>query len=183
MSQLEMVWPERKLNQPPSWTMPEGYSLRAYRHGDNDAYIALMRQAGFDYWNSEHLNSVLQKALPEGIFFIIHNETGTLVATAVATHNPSSLHPEGGELGWVAGKQEHSGRGLGYIVCAAVTRQFIEAGYSDIYLKTDDFRLPAIKIYLKLGWIPFCYEEEMKKCWDIVISKLNVFNNNKQLKG
>ena len=173
MSQLEMIWPQEKLSSPPSWEMPAGYSLRTYRKGDEQQYISLMQQAGFDTWSEDNLKNVLRTALPNGLFFIIHEQNNEFAATTVATHNPSELHPFGGELGWVAGSKKHSGKGLGYIVCAAVTKRFIEAGYTEIYLKTDDFRLPAIKTYLKLGWIPNYFENGMQERWQAVLTKLN----------
>jgi GNAT superfamily N-acetyltransferase/predicted TIM-barrel fold metal-dependent hydrolase len=171
---LQMIWPQDKLNQPPTWTMPEGYSLRTFRTGDEEAYISLMKLAGFNYWGPDHLKTVLRTALPEGLFFIVHDATQKIVATTVATHNPTPLHPSGGELGWVAGDPEHKGKGLGYITCAAVTRRYLDAGYRDIYLLTDDHRLPAIKTYLKLGWIPYLYLPEMPGRWEKICAQLKI---------
>ena len=42
-------------------------------------------------------------------------------------------------------------------MCAAVTRSLVQRGYSRIFLTTDDWRLPAIAIYLKLGYVPDLY--------------------------
>jgi GNAT superfamily N-acetyltransferase len=171
---LQMIWPKDRLNHPPTWTMPEGYSLRTFRTGDEEAYISLMKLAGFSYWGPDHLKNVLKTALPEGVFFIVHDATQKIVATTVATHNPTPLHPFGGELGWVAGDPEHKGKGLGYITCAAVTKRYLDAGYSDIYLLTDDFRLPALKTYLKLGWIPYLHLPEMQGRWEKICEQLKI---------
>ena len=62
---------------------------------------------------------------------------------------------------------------MGLATCAAVTARFLSAGYRNIYLKTDDFRLPAIKIYLKLGYAPFLFTPEMKARWEAVCRKLD----------
>ncbi|MGQ9632492.1 MAG: GNAT family N-acetyltransferase [bacterium] len=172
--QLQMIWPKDRLNGPPSWSLPEGYTLRTYREGDAGEYIKLMRAAGFASWNESNLEDVLKKCLPGGLFFVVHNGTGAIVATSVAVHNPIEDHPFGGELGWVAADPAHRGRGLGYVVCAAVTKRFLDAGYKDIYLRTDDFRLPAIKTYLKLGWVPFLYAPDMEGRWRAVCEKLGI---------
>ena len=172
MSQLQMIWPKEKLNEPPDFVLPAGYSLRTYRNGDKNAYVKLMRNAGFDSWGVENFNETLKSALPNGLFFVVCDETGDLVATTVAQHAPSELHPFGGSLGWVAGSKDHSGKGLGYVVCAAVTKRLVDAGYEDIYLLTDDFRLPAVKTYLKLGWTPLFHEDDMKERWKIVLKNL-----------
>ncbi len=161
--QLQMVWPEERLAAFPSWTLPEGYTLRTYREGDEEGYVRVMNRAGFSEWNRENLDHVLNQCLPGGPLFVVHDKANAIVATAVALHNPDAHHPSGGELGWVAADPEHRGKGLGFIVCAAATTCFLDADYSDIYLKTDDFRLPAIRVYLKLGYVPFLHAPDMKE--------------------
>lgn len=171
--QLHMVWPEFKLGSPPKVELPAGYSLRTFQPEDAPEYFKLMAAAGFENWNNETLEIWLAKVLPDGFFFVVHELTGKLTASAMATHNPSDLHPCGGELGWLAGSPEHTGKGLGMAVCAAVTTRFINAGYRKIYLKTDDWRLPALKTYLKLGYLPFLFTHDMEKRWQAVCEKLN----------
>ena len=168
--QLQMILPREVLENPPEAEVPAGYTLRTYRPDDAEALIALERKAGFDNWNRELLDEMLACALPRGIFVVEHE--GGLVATAMATHNPTDRHPFGGELGWVAGDPAHSGRGLGRAVCAAVIRRYSQAGYERVYLKTDDHRLPAISIYLRLGYEPYMYAPGMEERWQAVRQNL-----------
>ena len=44
-------------------SLPEGYILRNFQSGDDAAYIALMRGAGFSTWNTDNLEEVLKLAL------------------------------------------------------------------------------------------------------------------------
>lgn len=148
------------------------YVLRTYSPGDAANYLDLMHLAGFTNWDPPMLENAVRNVLPDGLFVIEHS-SGILVATAMATHNPSVHHPSGGELGWVAGHPDHSGKGLGATVCAAVIRRFADAGYKRVYLRTDDFRLPAIKTYLKLGFLPFLFDEDMHDRWREVCDKLD----------
>jgi len=170
--QLQMVWPKDLLLSPPEVTVSAGYELRTYQVGDEAGFFKVMALAGFEGWNEDILKPWLAKILPQGWFMICHQATGEIVATAMTTHNPSELHPFGGELGWVAGHPAHAGNGLGMAVCAAVVERFIRAEYDTIYLKTDDFRLPALKVYLKLGFVPFLYAQDMQQRWRIVCDKL-----------
>ena len=172
LPQLHMIWPERLLDSPPEPKLPPGYTLRTWRPGDRDQYLELMARAGFEGWDGERLDRSLRTVLPEGMYVIEHSASGRLVATAMAGHHPTDLHPWGGELGWVAGDPEHSGKGLGLAVCAAVTARFIRAGYRRIYLSTDDWRLPALKTYLKLGYEPLPYRDGMAERWTEVCRKL-----------
>ena len=41
-----------------------------------------------------------------------------------------------------------------------------------MWLKTDDFRIPAIKIYYRLGFLPWLFEEGMRERWTIVAKNL-----------
>jgi len=172
MEQLHMTWPKNKLDRPPTWRLPDAYVLRTYREGDEESYIRLMRRAGFSDWSSEHFESTIRCCIPGGLFFVDHDATGEIVATAITTHNPDQWHPFGGELGWVAGDPAHRGKGLGLAVCAAVTRRFLSAGYKEIYLKTDDFRVAATKTYLKLGWRPMYHLPGMNERWEKIYSTL-----------
>jgi mycothiol synthase len=173
--QLHMLWPADWLiaaNPALPMTLPEDYELRTYQPADAAAYLDLMHGAGFTDFDEARLVGWLTKVLPDGFFLIVHRPTGQLAVTAGASHNPDPLHPYGGELGWVAGSPAHAGRGLGRAVCAAVVNRFLSAGYRRIYLRTDDWRLPAIKIYLDLGFQPFLYAPDMAGRWAVVCEKL-----------
>ncbi|MCL4859446.1 MAG: GNAT family N-acetyltransferase [Caldilineaceae bacterium] len=171
--QLRMIWPSRRLADPPPLRLHPDYDLRTYRPGDEPAWVAVMGLAGFHGWDDERLAVLKAMILPDGWFFITHRATGNVVATALANHRPHALHPFGGELGWVAGDPAHKGKRLGWTVCAAVTRRFLSAGYQNIYLLTDDERLPALATYLKLGYEPFLYAPDMARRWEAICSQVN----------
>ena len=78
----------------------------------------------------------------------------------------------GGELGWVGVDPEFRGQHLSSIVCSAVQERYRREGYTQAYLRTDDYRLPAVKTYLELGWQPLIDSEVMKKRWEKVCRKL-----------
>ena len=97
-----------------------------------------------------------------------------MVGTAMACHNPSPRHPFGGTLSSVAVDTAQRGKGLGYVVSAAATARLLQGGYVDIYMETDDWRLPALKTYFKMGWVPFLYREGMSKRWELVCRQLGL---------
>jgi mycothiol synthase len=170
-AQLRMLWPAGR--RPPRVPRPpKGYRLRTWREGDAAGYVAVMRAAGFDAWTEENVANVLKSVLPEGLFFVMHEATGRIVATTVACHNPIDHHPFGGELGWVAVDPAHRGRRLSAVTNAAVVRRFLRAGFANIYLRTDDFRLPAVRLYLDLGFVPFLFQDDMEGRWRKVFSEL-----------
>jgi predicted dehydrogenase/GNAT superfamily N-acetyltransferase len=173
--QLQMVWPEDLAGSPPAWSLPSGYEMRQYRDLDFEGYVALMAKAGFVGWTAERLRDTLVRALPDGFFVVEHAPTGRIVATTMALHHPMpDLHPYGGELGWVAGDPEHAGKGMGSAVCAAATARLLRGGYRRVYLRTDDFRLPAVRIYLKLGYRPLLHAAGMEERWRAVCERLGM---------
>ncbi|MEA3334819.1 MAG: hypothetical protein U9R25_02850 [Chloroflexota bacterium] len=88
-------------------------------------------------------------------------------------HNYQEINPFQGELGWLACVPSHAGQGLGLTVSAAVTARFIDAGYRNIRLYSEDFRLAALKTYLKLGYLPVLYTLEMPGRWQAICEQLN----------
>lgn len=170
--QLQMLWPEDRLHAPPAAAPPAGYRLRRFEPGDTEGYVRLMAAAGFADFTPERVRHYATTALPDGFLLAVHGGTGEPAATAMATHSPLPLHPSGGELAWVAASPQHRGRGLGLAVCAAATRRFLEMGYRRVYLKTDDWRLPALKTYLKLGYRPYLFAAGMESRWAAICQKL-----------
>lgn len=170
--QLQMMWPEDRFSTPPSIILPTGYALRTYRKGDEPRFYEVMAIAGWPGWDDERLQKWIGRIPPDSWFMAIHEASGQIVATAMGLHDHSDQHPFGGELGWVASDLAHAGKGLGMAVCAAVTARLIAAGYHDIHLYTEDFRLAALKTYFKLGYLPFLYLPEMAERWRVVCEQI-----------
>ena len=172
--QLHMVLSSKGMEARSEAPAPEGYSLRTFREGDRDGWIGLMRSSGFESWSQDTLRHALAVSLPEGIFFFSHDATRELVGTAMAGHTATDLHPFGGELGWVGVSPQHRGKRLSLILCSRVVRRFLSAGYREIYLQTDDWRLPAIKTYLNVGFVPLLCAPEMEERWRFVSKNLGL---------
>jgi len=173
LPQLRMIWPENLISHPPEVNLPSGYSIRVYLPGDDARFFEIMELAGWDGWNEEMLQPWLAKILPDGWFMVIDEKTDEIVATAMALHNYKGTYPFWGDLGWLAVDPGHGGKGLGLNVSAAVTSRFIEGGYRKIQLFTEDYRLPALKTYLKLGYIPSLYTGGMLERWEAICTKLD----------
>lgn len=157
----------------PEVKLPPDYRLRQLTCDDFGKYRKLMDGAGFEGWIDGRIQQALTRSLPGCYFVVEHNTSGDLVATAFAYHSPSEQLPNAASLEYVAGDSRHKGKGLGYAVCAAVTRNLVERGYERIFLTTDDWRLPAIAIYLKLGYQPDHYLPDMASRWEAVMQALN----------
>ncbi len=166
--QLEMV---RYGNQP--MTVPPvapGYSIRQYEERDRASYWMLFREV---FEKESRLDRLHTASLPGGFHVIVEDATQDVVATAAAAEFERDGHEEPGSLQWVMTDPLHLGRGLGRVVIAAATATLVDAGYKRVYLSTDDPRLPAIYLYLELGWKPLLHAADMKERWLNVYRQLN----------
>jgi mycothiol synthase len=167
-----MRWPEHLLAAPPAVALPPGYALRTYRPGDEPRFYKLMGLAGWPGWNDERLQPSLSRILPGGWFMATAEPGGVIVATAMALHNYAGFCPFRGDIGWVACDPAHAGRGLGTAVTAAATARLLAAGYSNIGLGTEDFRLAALRMYLRLGYVPELYVPGMAERWREICTRV-----------
>jgi len=173
MSQLKMRF-DKKAWAAPGRALPEGFALRSLRADDEAAYLKLRESAGFTGWTHDNVAELLKTTLPDGLLLIIHDGSGDLAATAAAQFDPAAQFPDNGVLGWVAATPAHRGLSLGQAVCAAVMERLLAAGHRTLHLLTDDWRLPAIKTYFNLGWIPCLHEPDMEGRWRAVCSELKL---------
>jgi O-antigen/teichoic acid export membrane protein/GNAT superfamily N-acetyltransferase len=74
-----------------------------------------------------------------------------VVATAGLTWNAARTR---GLITWVGVSKAHQGKGLAGPLIAACLGRARSAGLPTVFLVTDDHRLPAIKTYLRAGFIP-----------------------------
>jgi mycothiol synthase len=171
-SQLQMIWPEQRLRMPPLPQVPSGYMLRSFQSGDEPDYYRLMALVGWPHWGDDMLREQSDRITPENWIMAEETSSGKLVASAMGLQNRLEQKRFDSELGWVAADPSHAGRGLGLAVCAAATAALIRSGYQKIHLFTDDHRLPALKTYLRLGYVPFLNLPDMAERWRIICTQL-----------
>ncbi|HEX3093716.1 MAG TPA: GNAT family N-acetyltransferase [Candidatus Angelobacter sp.] len=150
--------------------VPEGYVLRQLRSGDEVPYDDLFHLAFVD---DGRFAETVGRALDGGFFVVEHLASQELVASCVAMRGSSSpRHVEAGQLGWLVTDPSHTRKGLGRIVSASVTNRLMAEGYQSPFLGTEDFRIPAIAIYLMLGWRPYIYRDDMESRWRSIFANL-----------
>lgn len=156
----------------PPLALPDGCSVRPYRTGDERAWAALLQENGeLGAWSVERAEAAFQggsRVWRESIHFVFCAERP--VATAcVQLHDADPRVPE---LGWVAVAPDQRGRGLGRAVSLAVLHFMREQGYERCFLRTDDHRLAAIRLYLRLGFEPDMSQESYPARWQAVYRAL-----------
>ena len=164
-----MSVPASKLRRLPSVRVPQVYELRGYRPGDEESWVALLGLADFDGWTRGRLEEYLaDEERRQGSRVVCKGRT---VVAGVFASRQGTLGSTG-LLDFVASHPEHRGKGLGRATCVQVLRYFVERGDHSVVLTTDDRRLPALGLYLSLGFTPVMTGEDMPRRWKAVMEQL-----------
>ncbi|MXX92268.1 MAG: GNAT family N-acetyltransferase [Chloroflexi bacterium] len=180
--QLRMVVDAASVGRLPDVALPLGYEVRGYRPGDESSWAETLQACGFERWNDAEVLAYLEDAERLEGSRVIDNE-GRVVAGTFASRNtndasdtivPESIGSleEEGVLDFVVTHPYHRGRGLAKATCTEVAKFFVRLGCQSVSLLTDDWRLPAIHVYLSLGFKPVMNRNDMSGRWDIVYDKL-----------
>lgn len=173
--QLPQLHMRRRLDALPELSLPAGYALRTFGPDDAAAWADLLAaNAELGEWNLERAARYFapeSRMVLAGSFFVTH--AGQPVATAQLHVHLDDAYAPTPELGWVAARSEHRGRGLGRAVCLAVLRFAAAAGHDEIFLRTDDHRGPAIRTYLRLGFEPWLFDSSASERWARILARDN----------
>ncbi len=166
MAQLRMVW---KNKTPKPVVLKEGVTVidrttdRFTKEQLADGWIDACVELNQGTWTREQFYEKMwnDPLIPEdGIFFAVTPE-GRIFSTATVQVRPGHI----GNLHMVGSSSDVRGMGGGKAVCKAVIDYFIKHEIKEAYLNTDDFRKPAVKIYLDLGYRPYLYDADMAERW------------------
>lgn len=137
---------------PDSPLMPGGYSLRRLGRDDEPQLAALLSAAFAEPWDEGRVGSTLTRAEDvKAVYGVLwRNE---LVATASSQFLPGQ-DPYVGFVHWVATHLDHRAKGLAAILIVQLLNDFEVRGYRGARLFTQPKRLPAVRTYLKFGFVP-----------------------------
>jgi GNAT superfamily N-acetyltransferase len=180
MAQLKMIWrPQTSPSLPINVKLKDGYDIRPLTEDMIDGWCETsLELTGGTKWSREEFISRMLFSppltlSPKYIYCAVDTASGRMVGTASACLDGINKY---GNLHMVTVCPEYKGLGLGKAVCAAAVNAFIDNGITEADLSTDDFRIPAIAVYLYLGFRPFLYEESMDARWKTILSGMKLKN-------
>ena len=152
---------------PPLEEVPE-CSVRSYRPGDEEQWLALLQANGqLGAWDRARLDTVLVETHLQ--YFV---ECRGCLAACTGINDRERDGEPCWEIGWVAVHPDFQGRGLGTLITGAALARAVELGRRPIYLLTDDFRVPALRCYLKLGFVPGDGHASYREPWRAIFAGL-----------
>jgi mycothiol synthase len=149
--QLFMRLPEFS-GLPSAPPLAPGYVLRPAVPADHEQLACLLSEAFGDSWDAKRVAEEFSSANGVEATYVVAGPAG-VVATAAARRIPDR-YPDAGYVHYVGARSSERGKRLGEIVTRQVAAHFAAAGLHQAVLETDDFRLPAILTYLRLGFVP-----------------------------
>ncbi len=155
--QLRMVRPH--LDDLPPLVIPDGYRLRTFQPGDETAWARIMEAtSGLGReWTVEKVRERMidrEQFEADGLFFATCDAEGDRPVASATAWRKAADEQEMGNVHMVCALDEHRGKGLGRLVSLAVLHYLRERGFRSADLSTDDWRVPAIRTYLGLGFVP-----------------------------
>lgn len=172
MAQLQMHRPHLD-DIPRTPTAPAGHLLRRMEATDDITSLAETLSRAFgEVWSVGDVRNRLINAPDVHAVYVITWE-GRVVATASSRHVPD-YQLGTGYVHWVGTHPDHARKGLATALIERVLQDFRSRGYASAILQTDDFRLPAIRAYLRYGFLPV-YEvaaEDHRSRWSTLLQSL-----------
>lgn len=172
--QLKMA--RHSLENLPTLQCPEGYHIRTYQQGDETHWARIMDSVFVDQGRTaqDAYTEVINQPHfdPDGFCFVIHKDVP--IGTACAWEESLRGKPIG-YIDMLAVLPEHTGHRLGKWLTVFLLHYFRTRCVTSVMLDTDDFRLPAIKNYLNLGFVPVHTGENHLLRWQNIFKKLDLF--------
>ena len=172
--QLCMVIDAAGVRALPDLGVPSGYALRPFRVCDEVTLAHTLQAVGFRDWGVDRVLDALADADRRAGSAVVEFQGRIVASTFASRMAPDRTSPVTGKPGdprregvldYVATHPDHQGRGLGRATCTSVSRYLVEQGCEMVSLLTDDWRLPAIHLYLSLGYEPVMNREDMPERW------------------
>lgn len=156
--------------------VPEGFFVRTFRPGEESVWLEINKcgilgqDAGMESWESMVVK--MNGLVPERDILFATMADDTPVATLAAYVRDDGV----GVIHMVSARESVRGRGIGKALLAIGMKKLREATPPPPFtqLLTDDWRLPAIKVYLDAGFHPVNVSEDMPDRWRKVCENLGI---------
>ena len=157
------------VSRAPRFVVPDGFSIRDYRTGDEKAWVEL------------HLAADRYSEISTGLYWrefgrdeerlkqrqlYLQTDDGTVLGTTSAWVGNEGSERNLGRIHWVAIHPDWQGRGLAKPLLSAACQRLSELGHTGSYLMTSSARVPALRLYLAFGFLPWPRNGEEQEAWE-----------------
>jgi mycothiol synthase len=149
--------------------------VRPYARGDEAAWARLLHDNGeLGDWDEARVRHMIARVEPklllDGAFFVVRGDELVAAGCTMRHHStaPSRRRRTARELleiSWVGVAPCARGHGLAYIVSRHILAYWQPRTAGDVFILTDDWRVPAIVTYLRLGFRPEIVHPNQVERW------------------
>jgi GNAT superfamily N-acetyltransferase len=156
------------LNDLQAFALPDSFSLRWYRPGDEAHWMRI--QLAADHFNQFtpklfRAQFGLDEILLSQRQCYLLNPLAEVVGTGTAWFNDDFEGARWGRVHWMAIAPEFQGRGFGSALLTAICQRLRELGHKRAYLTTSTARVAAIRLYRKFGFEPLIRNVGDERVW------------------
>ena len=148
----------------PPLSLPEGFALHSHVLGMEPVWESLIEDAFGRHYSFESCIRNGGGFRPEYVLYLSRN--GKDIATTTAVEKDA--FPGEGWFRMVGVASQERGKGAGRLIGLAALHSLAARGYKSAVLSTDDERIPAIRLYLSLGFEPVYLHESHRQRWENV---------------
>jgi len=174
-SEFPVVMVRPDLEGLPQYDLPAGFSLRAYRPGDEAEWLRIHELA--DRYNTFTASTFTEQFGADAEVLrrrqlYLCEPAGAAIGTATAWFDDDFRGERWGRVHWVAIVPAFQGRGLGKPLMSAVCNRLRQLGHRRAYLTSNTARVPAIGLYLKFGFVPEIRTARDRRAWRLLRQRL-----------
>ncbi len=168
---ISLVMRHDNLLPAPVPPLPQGYSIRLFRPGEELAWADIVTDAGefqttgeaLSYF-TEHFSGCFEQLADRCLFLV--DAAGKPVGTATGWFAEGA--PSVGRLHWVVIAKAHQGRRLCKPLVVAAMNRMAALGHKTGILTTQPKSWKGIKVYAGCGWVPDRdSSDEARRGWEI----------------
>lgn len=174
MEQLIMRWANDG-EKIPSLQLPQNCQVKNFSELENamDAWLEIVQYGLTDGKKDEkfyHATMTIHSAYQEDkCFFVLENGIPVATLTVICDYTKSE-----GYIHMVACHEAARGKGYGTLLNQIAVAVLKKEGMSTAYLTTDDWRIPAIKSYLRAGFIPDLSTDDFQNRWASILAQIGM---------
>ncbi len=165
----QLVMTREALDDLPPFAATQHFHIRSFKPGDEAGWNHVIQASFGGAYDFNRLMKTDSAFDPRRIILAVSGSH--ILATASAWHRITD-DEHTGYLYMVGALPQHKGKGMGHAVSLACLHHFTREGRFRATLQTEDFRLPAIQIYLRLGFAPSITDATHAQRWQKVFIAL-----------
>ncbi len=170
--QLKMLWENDEKSQK-DIVLPEGIGIETFsqRKSALDDWLDLVQygltDGRMDKDCYDRCMTNMKNYDENKCFFLVKDDVAVATITVICDHETKE-----GYIHMVACDPKFRGQGLGTLLNDIAVHTLKKEGMKTAYLTTDDFRIAAIKSYLRCGFLPDLSTDDFRTRWEKIYEQI-----------